>query len=289
MSATAYSIETPAEQAAAQVYEISDSILAGRDGLVVVVEMQVYVDESGIHDDSEHVVVAAVWASKAEWSAWTLDWLPAKAPIRIHHSVDCHNRKNEYKGWSREQRDAYVLRILPVVRDHAIFGDFAVISKREVVRLMQERAGAEFPTRLKQYVGAVFYGFCLNWAIRNAWDRLHAAGHTDIAFYCESNQYGAIATDVFLGLQAFFPDRQAQFAIGPKGKYVPLQCADIIAFEGNRQMRLPNFRTERRKPLEAIDPIGWRFGYLRNNFSEEGSMADAVLQRLLRIAADLPD
>lgn len=278
-------IQTPAEQAASRVYEISDSVLAGRNGLVVVIE--VYVDESGTHDDSKNVAVSAVWADKAEWAGWTLDWVKAKAPIEIHHSTDCHNREGEYKGWTKEERDAYVFRVLPVIRDHAIFGHFAAVNKAAVVRSVQAKTSPDMGPNVRRFIGDGFYLVCLYWALRSAWDHLYALGHRDIAFFCETNQYASDMADVFVSLKELHPDRDATFSLGSKRQYVPLQCADIVAFEGNRQMQMtPSFYAKRRLPLQAIDPIGNRFGYLKYTADEVGPMADFIVARLRRLAEE---
>lgn len=275
---SAADLQSPAEQAASLVYEISDSVLAGRNGLVVVIE--VYVDESGTHDDSKNVAVSAVWADKAEWASWTLHWVRAKAPIKVHHSVDCHNRKGEYAGWTQEERDAYVFRILPIIRDHAIFGHFAAVNKAEILNQVQAKTAPMGPL-LRRFISDGFYLVCLYWALRGAWEYLHQRGHRDIAFFCETNQYARDMADVFASLKELYPEREATFSLGSKNQFVPLQCADIIAFEGNRQMQMtPGFHAKRRKPLEAIDPTGGRFGFMKYTGEEVGPMADFVVSRL---------
>lgn len=285
MSTAAQQIESPAQLAASRVYEISDSILAGRDGLVVVIE--VYVDESGTHGGSENVSVSAVWADKRDWFNWTLDWVKAKGSIKVYHSTDCHNRSGEYDGWTKEQRDAHVLKMLPIIRDHAIFGHFAAVSKAAVLRAVAVRTSPNMGPSVQQFIEDGFYMVCLYWALRSAWDLLHSRGHKEIAFYCESNQYGFDMAQVFASLQALYPDREASFTIGLKAQFVPLQCADILAFEGNRQMQMkPNFYAKRRKPLEAIDPIGNRFGYLKYTAEEIGPMADFIVGRLKKLAEE---
>lgn len=286
MSAPAYSLlESPAEQAASRVYEIGDSILAGREGVVVV--MHVFVDESGTHDDSANVAVSAVWADKGEWASWTLDWIRAKAPIKVHHSVDCHNREYEYAGWTKDERDAYVFRILPVIRDHAISGHFAAVNKAAVLRTVQAKTAPNMGPNVRRFVSDGFYLVCLYWALRSAWELLHAQGHREIAFFCETNQYARDMADVFVSLKELHPDWNATFTLGSKTQYVPLQCADIVAFEGNRQMQMtPSFYAKRRMPLQAIDPIGNRFGHLKYTADEIGPMADFVVERLKKLAEE---
>lgn len=285
MSSARADYASPAQQAAERVYEISDSVLAGRDGVVVVIE--VYVDESGTHDGSENVAVSAVWADKTEWKSWTLDWNEAKAPINIHHSVDCHNRKGEYAGWSQEQRDAYVFRILPVVRNHRIFGRFAAVNKAAVISEVAAKS-APMNNEFRRWIGDGFYLICLYWAIRSAWEYLHERGHRDIAFFCENNQYATDMVDVFNTVKQLYPEwPEPTFAIGAKTQYIPLQCADIIAFEGNRQMRFGDeFLNKRRKPMEVMDPVGNRFGYMKYLANEVGPMSDFIIARLRAMAAE---
>jgi hypothetical protein len=51
--------------------------------------------------------------------------------------------------------------------------------------------------------------------------------------------------------------------------------------EGNRQMR-GGFQSPRRKPLQAIDPIGNRFAYLKFDKSEVGQLVDFSADYLMR-------
>jgi hypothetical protein len=55
--------------------------LAGR--LTVI---KAYVDESGTHDDSEMLAVAAYFAKSSAWQRWTAKWNFAKRPVRVFHA-----------------------------------------------------------------------------------------------------------------------------------------------------------------------------------------------------------
>lgn len=275
-------LQVYAEKVSSLVDDISDSILARRDGLVVVIE--VYMDESGTHYGSQNVSVSAVWAEKSAWTDWTLDWVKAKAPVRIYHAVDCHNRVGEYAGWSKEVRDEHVMRVLPVIRNHHIEGHFAALDKRNLFKALEKRVGP-IPTEMNALLQEGMYLVCFFWALKGAWSYLISRGHENIAFFCESNSYSSGMSSSFDYLKDFFPEGSAQFAIGSKLKYIPLQCADILAFEGNRQMRKTNFLGDRRKPLQAIDPIGNRFGFIKRSADEIDGMADFMVERWKRMAA----
>jgi hypothetical protein len=74
-------------------------------------------DESGIHDTSPVLTVAAYVVRRERWQDWTKRWNVAKRPIKVFHAVDCANFKGEFKGWSEENRDALVIRLLKVIND----------------------------------------------------------------------------------------------------------------------------------------------------------------------------
>ena len=250
------------------VWELSDTLLAHRAGVVVVIE--VYLDESGTHSASPVVAVSAVWADKDEWASWADKWDDAKSPIKIHHSVDCHNRKGEFDGWTRAQRDKYVKRILPVIRESNIAGHFAILEKEKILKAIEDRHGVRLPQNL-----AIegYYSICFNWAVRSAAEFLRRQGHDNIAFIAETNQYTPSAMSMFNALHQREIVGDSTLAFGSKQSYKPLQCADIVAYEGNRQMRNGHSH-ERRVPLQAIDPVGDRFGYVMPPEADISRMAD---------------
>jgi len=70
-----------------------------------VIVLKVAMDESGVHDGSPVIAVAAYVARPRQWQDWTKRWNVAKRPIKVMHAVDCQNLTDEFKGWLREQRD----------------------------------------------------------------------------------------------------------------------------------------------------------------------------------------
>jgi hypothetical protein len=84
--------------------------------------IKVALDESGVHDDSPVVTVAAYVAAPPQWRDWTKRWNVAKRPIKVFHAVDCANLAGEFRGWTPEQRDPLVIRLLDVMRESDIPG-----------------------------------------------------------------------------------------------------------------------------------------------------------------------
>jgi len=65
---------------AQQVWEFSRAVLADRNGLIAV--LRVYMDESGIHDNSPVVTVGAYVGRPRDWAAWTKEVEYRKTPYR---------------------------------------------------------------------------------------------------------------------------------------------------------------------------------------------------------------
>ena len=79
-------------------------------------------DESGIHDNSPVLTVAAYVARPKDWRVWTKKWNAAKRPIKVFHAVDCANLRGEFKGWNVADRDVLVAKILPVIANGGLEG-----------------------------------------------------------------------------------------------------------------------------------------------------------------------
>jgi len=86
------------------------------------VAQQVFMDETGIHDGSPFVAVAAYVAESATWVGWTEQWNIAKQPIKVVHAADCANLKGEFEDWTKEQRDAFAAKMLPILPAHKLVG-----------------------------------------------------------------------------------------------------------------------------------------------------------------------
>lgn len=77
-------------------------------------------DETGIHDGSPLVAVAAYVAESATWAGWTEQWNIAKQSIKVVHAADCANLKGEFEGWTKEERDAFAAKMLPILPAHKL-------------------------------------------------------------------------------------------------------------------------------------------------------------------------
>jgi hypothetical protein len=219
-----------------------------RMGLAALIKIPM--DESGVHDNSPVLTVAAYLARREQWQDWTKRWNLAKRPIKVFHSVDCANLKGEFRDWSPKDRDALVIRLLKVINE----SDFPGI----VIGIQMDEFRAAMAGRddLRKLFGEP-YSACFQWvtqAIMNIADDLGSGER--IGFIHEKNDYKREAEDAFAWVKANGNPRGTNISLAfeDKAKYVPLQAADALAYEGNKRMREPA-RDARRSWL-ALNPDG---------------------------------
>jgi len=255
---------------AQQVLELSRAVLGEQDGLVVV--LRVYMDESGVHDGSPVVTVAAYVAPPRGWQTWTKNWNVAKRPIKVFHAVDAQNLRNEFEGWSETDRDELVKRCLPVI----VATDFPGI----VIGIHMDEYRKAFAGRddLLRFVGTP-YAACFQWVVQSLmFLQSRTRNRERFAFVHENNDYQHEALESFNYVKQYGNPQGTPIGImfGAKADYPPLQAADILAYEGNKRMRDPD-RPERR-PWKVLNPDGRILAaqYGRNNMHELVSRLEKI-------------
>jgi hypothetical protein len=205
-------------------------------------------DESGTHGDSPVVNVGMYFGKPKTWREWTKDWNQAKKPIKVYHAVDCHNRTNEFEGWERPARDAYVAKVLPALARHQIMGITVGVHMHSFNAAMDGRPD------LKAMFGNP-YSACFQWAVQTLLGMLAEHGHPQrVAFFHENNNYQDEARSAFAYVEALriLGDNPISLTFGTKGDFVPLQSADILAYEANHLLRDPS--KPERIPWKIMNP-----------------------------------
>jgi Protein of unknown function (DUF3800) len=231
--------------AARDVLDLSRAILAAQDGIVAV--FKVYIDESGTHDRSPVVTVAAYLARPKQWEAFTKEWRRAIRPIKVYHATDAANCHGAFEGWTPKQVAELAARALPIIPKHVGMAVAVGIQMDDYRMALKERP------ELAALLGEP-YGACLQWALTIL---LRAkAEHNNreqIVFFHEQNDYKTEAMRVYdYVTERWNVGAVSSFAFGSKEKYVPLQAADIYAYEANKRLRDPT--TPSRRALDALVP-----------------------------------
>jgi Protein of unknown function (DUF3800) len=231
---------------ARDVLELCRAVLNGRDGWVIV--LKAYMDESGTHGDSPVVTVGMYAGKPSVWQGWTVDWNRNKRPIKVYHSVDAHNRDGEFKGMERDERNKFCAKLLPVIARHKILGVAVGIHMGAFRTAMESR-----PELLAMF--GTPYTACFQWAVQTFLAMMDENNDTQrVAFYHECNDYQeeARAAFAYVEAQRKLLSTRRSLTFGGKGDFVPLQAADVLAYESNHKLRDPSKPT--RLPWEAINP-----------------------------------
>lgn len=231
---------------AQQVWELSRAVLADQDGVVAV--LKAYMDESGTHAGSPVVTVGLYVGKPSYWQAWTKDWNANKRPIKVYHAVDAHNRKGEFEGWDRPKRNAFVANLLPVLARHPIMGIAVGIDMVAFRKAMKPHP------ELRAMFGTP-YAACFQWTVQLLLTMMDEQRDTQrVAFFheCNDDEEDAKTAFAYVKAQRNLSTRPISLTFGGKNDYVPLQAADVLAYEANHLLRDPSKPT--RLPWEALNP-----------------------------------
>jgi hypothetical protein len=238
---------------AASVLELSRAILGGSRGFIAV--LKVFIDESGTHDGSPVVTVAAYMARPRQWQLFTKEWRAAIRPAKVYHATDAANRRGEFKNWTREQVDAVAARALPVIVRNTEYGLAVGVQMDHLNEALRERPD------LRAAFGSA-YAICLYAVMGEILDgRRRFESDERMAFFHEENSYKREALDAYEAVLRDYNQANAPttFTFGSKQDYVPLQAADVFAYEANKKLR-DTARPDRRA-LQALEPESGRLSF----------------------------
>ena len=140
-------------------------------------------DESGVHDDTPVIAVGAYVGRPRQWQDWTKRWNATKRPIKIYHATDAANLHGEFEGWTAEERDTLVKKLLPVIADTDMPGVVVGIHMHEFEKAMVGRDD------LRPIFGTP-YAACFQWVVQIIMNFALGALSTErIAFVHELNDY----------------------------------------------------------------------------------------------------
>lgn len=230
---------------AALVAQLCRAWLTGRRGAVAVIRM--FVDESGIHDGSPVIAVAAYIARPLKWQKFTSEWRRVIRPagIDVFHATDCNALQGAFKGWDREERDKLVARLMPIVPRYA-FGYAVVVKLSEVEAMLETRP------ELRKYHRDP-YQACFQWVLHTVLRHLGTLPSArPVAVVHEINDYQQSAIHAFNYVRESEPNGGLLLSLtfGSKAKFVPLQAADTLAYESARRIRYQD--GPERRSLKAL-------------------------------------
>jgi uncharacterized protein DUF3800 len=202
-----------------------------REGPIAVIKL--FVDESGIHEGSPIVSVAGYMARGLTWQKFTTEWRRTLKPkgINIFHATDCANLQGDFKGWTVDERDNLMKRLLPIIPKYA-FGYAIAVKLTEVEKLLEAR-----PELRKFHKDP--YAVCFQWLLMSVINdlRMKISDPRPISVIHEVNDFKDSAIAAFETVRAG-PGGEAfsRLIFATKREFVPLQAADTLAYEAARRI-----------------------------------------------------
>jgi hypothetical protein len=220
-------------------------------------------DESGVHGKASPVVTVAAYVAKPRtWETFTRRWNATKRPIKVFHSSDCNAFEGEFEGWARADRDALVINLLKVVRERPMMGFVTGLDLRAYEEAMT--ANPDLRELLPDP-----YGTCFHWTVGTIMEIIEKKRNNErLAFFHENNSFHKEAYEGFDWIKANRTTHTSMMTLsfGGKDDFVPLQAADILAYEGYKLLIDPAAR--KRPSLVALgDNISIRW-YGRENMDK---------------------
>jgi hypothetical protein len=197
-----------------------------RDRWVVV--LKAFFDDSGTHLNSDVVVMGGLIAPEDGWAALEVEWAEALADLGLRkmHMASCEGRRGQFKNMERGERDRVVARFRGIIERLKGRMLFSAVSRAVWQKVASTTIlGRAFPDPID---------YCFNSCMRHAMEsrRTTAPIREPVVVTFDSreqsiSQWAPLAK----GYEKRWPDRVAGFSFGSMEKVLPLQAADIIAYE----------------------------------------------------------
>ena len=227
---------------ASLVGQLCQHFLADRAGLVAL--FKVYIDEGGTNADAPVLTVAGYAARASQWKLFTRDWNRVLKPtgIKVYHATDAQALRREFKNWTADQVGDLASKLLPIIPRYAR-GVSVSIDMREFNKAVGNR-----PDLLRVFASP--YNACFHWFTMSLLDYAkRAKSEPRFALVHETNDMKGQAIEGFEWVKANTPFENGaslvSLSFADKDQFVPLQAADILAFEVGKRIKMPDNQPRR--------------------------------------------
>ena len=220
----------------------------------------VYLDESGTHADSPALAVAGYLADDSSWDSFAVDWRASLTEMGLDHfhMTDFSNKAGVYASWTEDERRERFARLVGITNRHAIASVGTVIERALYERLItgagRERSGGLYglaAISCAMTVDKRLPGVSVGYVFENG-----AQGRGQLAKVLRDNMHYTSEPESLRIRSVTFRDKRM---------FVPLQAADILAYELYQNFpRLlgTDSRPIRRSHLEQLAQIQRDWGSL---------------------------
>jgi hypothetical protein len=221
-----------------------------------------YIDES--HDGKgtpKVFTLSCTLAHGGDWEfietawRWVLDEknrelvAQRRKPLSRYHAVDCFNRSNEFEGWEKDERHRFVMRLFEIFRHFPTAHVTLTMSALDIREVWPENEGD--PLHFAYYILLRLMMMTIG---KNQYD-LRVAGKTSLIY----ERCGKFGQSLLKGFNHMMDEPEFEYrhlftTIAPMGweDCIPLQPADLVAYEMFRDVKLQALGKNRSASLSAL-------------------------------------
>jgi hypothetical protein len=175
-----------------------------------------------------------------------------RKPIRRYHAVDCFNREEEFKGWSRDERDVFVKQLFKILESFPTSHISLTVSAQDIQEVWPEKT--DNPLHFAYYILLRL----IMLAIGKEQGELLMFGKVSM-IYERCGEFGESLLKAFNHMKddSEFEYRHVFTTIAPMGweDCIQLQPADMVAYEAFHDSKQRYFWKDRKKSLDALDAM----------------------------------
>ena len=198
----------------------------------ILAAIEVYFDESGTHDGSMATLVGGAMGEVSLWIMLSERWkeILDRHGVFLFHATDLNNFRGEYDGWDERKRRQFTSELLDVIIDAMPLGLGIGVDNRVYDSVKSDYLDVNLSA----------YQFCCEWCI--SWANQHAKHifpTKTVAIVFEAGRKLSTPTIDYINEHINLPiEKQpmsmagiASVTMAKKAEVVPLQVADLIAYE----------------------------------------------------------
>jgi len=213
--------------------------------------LHAFFDDSGKFTDSDFVCLAGYIATDENWQGFSDEW----GPLLLRHKIPYVHMKEmialrgpyESLGWDAAHRDAVLLEFIDVIRRHVI-GGFGIGVDAKYLRSMSKDARTVIgdPAML-----------CFQRILRRVVEKLDEVGYESsiAAVFDDCEEYSVRCYRMWSALRRVAPSlskKVPSITFADDIVFWPLQAADVLAWETNKNLRQQAGKHKTRKQIERL-------------------------------------
>ena len=231
-----YRLDTVIQKQYSAIEHLAYSVFLNHNPEVRLMAMfTVYFDESGTHTESEAVSVGGYLSTVDQWERFQNSWdeILKEAGIEFFHMTDHQNRQGPYKNWSEFKHRRVLEKLIIEIRSRTRVPIGASVPVADF---------AEYQKVCEASQECSAYTFCAVQCLSQVGEWADQYGHDEpIAYVLESGagfnkQLDKLRDELGGNEVRKKRYRFGSLTIADKRQMNPLQAADILAYELNKEM-----------------------------------------------------